>query len=152
MKKKTIACDKCGARIDHIPEKCPECGEIIYDRMEPHVREEIEKCLHKSSIAKQWKIRLLLIIAAIFLSALSLLWVRQSQYSYSTKLHGFPFPIYDKSITHWDGLTGSGSWHEYDFKLFGLIGDIIFYYVLLVLVLYVIRFFKWIFTKGLKHG
>ncbi len=42
-KKKTIACDRCGARIDHIPEKCPECGEILRDRMDPHVREVIEK-------------------------------------------------------------------------------------------------------------
>ncbi len=39
--KRTIACDRCGARIDHIPKKCPECGEEIYDRMDPHIRERI---------------------------------------------------------------------------------------------------------------
>ena len=38
---KTIACDRCGVRLDHIPKKCPECGEEIYDRMDPHVRERI---------------------------------------------------------------------------------------------------------------
>jgi hypothetical protein len=45
MKKKTIACDNCGTRIDHIPEKCPKCGEIIYARMNPHLRDKIEKLL-----------------------------------------------------------------------------------------------------------
>ena len=51
-KKKTIACDRCGARIDHIPEKCPECGEIIYDRMDPHVRERILEKMEKQSLVK----------------------------------------------------------------------------------------------------
>jgi HEAT repeat protein len=42
-KKKTIPCDRCGARLENIPEKCPHCGEIIRDRMDPFIREGIEK-------------------------------------------------------------------------------------------------------------
>ena len=53
IKHKTIACDRCGARIDHIPEKCPECGEIIYDRMDPHVRERIIYEMEKAPIRKR---------------------------------------------------------------------------------------------------
>jgi hypothetical protein len=49
FKKKTIPCDRCGARFDHIPEKCPACGEIIRDRMDPHIREEIEQRLEPVS-------------------------------------------------------------------------------------------------------
>ena len=41
-KTKTIACDKCGHRMERILEKCPKCGELIRDRMDPHVRERVE--------------------------------------------------------------------------------------------------------------
>ena len=44
-KQKTIACDKCGTRYDHIPDHCDKCGEAIYERMEPHLREKIEKMM-----------------------------------------------------------------------------------------------------------
>jgi hypothetical protein len=55
MKKKSIACDRCGARIDHIPEKCPECGEEIYARMDPHVRMRIENILSFPEGLKTWQ-------------------------------------------------------------------------------------------------
>jgi hypothetical protein len=42
-KKPTTPCDRCGARLDHIPDKCPHCGEIIRDRMNPFIRERVEE-------------------------------------------------------------------------------------------------------------
>jgi hypothetical protein len=45
-RKKTIPCDRCGARLDNIPEKCPHCGEIIRDRMDPFIREQVEKMMN----------------------------------------------------------------------------------------------------------
>jgi DNA-directed RNA polymerase subunit RPC12/RpoP len=51
-KRKTIACDRCGARIDRIPEKCPECGEEIRARMDPHIRERVEEIMKGPSILK----------------------------------------------------------------------------------------------------
>ena len=44
---KTIACDCCGQRYDHIPNFCEKCGEEIYDRMDPHVRERIEQKMYR---------------------------------------------------------------------------------------------------------
>jgi flagellar biosynthesis protein FliQ len=52
-KKLTIPCDRCGARLDNIPEKCPHCGEIIRDRMDPFIREGIEKRIGQ----RWWKIQ-----------------------------------------------------------------------------------------------
>lgn len=48
-KKKTIPCDKCGARLDHIPEKCPHCGEEIAGRMDPRLMERIQKEFNRTS-------------------------------------------------------------------------------------------------------
>ena len=45
-KSKSIACDQCGVRIKAIPDSCPECGEIIKARMDPHVRQRIEEKLY----------------------------------------------------------------------------------------------------------
>jgi HEAT repeat protein len=50
-RKLTIPCDRCGARLENIPEKCPHCGEIIYDRMDPFIRERIEELMQKG----RWK-------------------------------------------------------------------------------------------------
>lgn len=41
-KSKTIPCDKCGARLENIPGKCPHCGEEIAGRMEVHVRKKVK--------------------------------------------------------------------------------------------------------------
>lgn len=40
-KQKTIACDSCGHRMDAILDNCPECGEVIKARMDPHVRSKL---------------------------------------------------------------------------------------------------------------
>ncbi len=67
---KTIACDRCGARIDHIPEKCPECGEIIYDRMDPHVRERIQEKMKKRQVSPG-----LIILGVVVLVTLAVIFV-----------------------------------------------------------------------------
>ena len=52
-KKKTIPCDKCGARIDHIPEKGPQCGEEIYYNMNPQLRLKLKNILNQAK-AHRW--------------------------------------------------------------------------------------------------
>lgn len=49
-KRKTIACDSCGARFDHIPETCPMCGEIIWERMDPNLRRLIIQKMHSNKL------------------------------------------------------------------------------------------------------
>ena len=50
-KKLTIPCDRCGARLENIPEKCPHCGEIIRERMDPFVRARVEQLMQSG----KWK-------------------------------------------------------------------------------------------------
>jgi formylglycine-generating enzyme required for sulfatase activity len=61
-RKLTIPCDRCGARLDNIPEKCPHCGEIIRDRMDPYMRERIEYFLQKG----KWKRHIPLVLSYLF--------------------------------------------------------------------------------------
>lgn len=46
---KSIACDKCGARYEYIPNFCAECGEAIHDRMHPRVRARVDEKMHAST-------------------------------------------------------------------------------------------------------
>ena len=99
--RKTIACDKCGHRIDHIPEKCPECGEVIRDRMDPHVRERVEDKLRSTywSRLKEVGFRPGYLFRILFIgSAVSLLLTLLTGGCYqdgpcTSKSWGFPFPV-----------------------------------------------------------
>lgn len=44
MKKpRTIPCDYCGVRLDHLPEVCPECGEEIASRIDPEMKNRLDE-------------------------------------------------------------------------------------------------------------
>ena len=67
-KKKTIVCDRCGARIDYILEKCPKCGNNIFESMNPPVHERIGK---KIEGRKPWYFYALLLIIFILICSVA---------------------------------------------------------------------------------
>jgi hypothetical protein len=71
-KKLTIPCDKCGARLENIPEKCPHCGEIIRSKLNPSIYESIKEILCSGEINR----RLLTVVyLAITLIYCFLIWL-----------------------------------------------------------------------------
>jgi hypothetical protein len=66
--RKIVICDKCQARFDYIPEKCPCCGETLLKRMDNRIREIIENKLKYSPFHK-WMIVFYSTMAALYFIA-----------------------------------------------------------------------------------
>lgn len=49
---KAHPCDNCGFKLQGIPEKCPQCGELIRSRMHPEILKKIESIYAREKLAR----------------------------------------------------------------------------------------------------